>query len=98
MVSVPDACSVAAMRGVQEVLGRKVGPSTGTNLWAAFGLVDQMVRAGRRGSVVALLCDGGERYEKTYYDDEWVAAQGWDLTAPLASVRTFIDSGAWTDQ
>ena len=98
MVSVPDRCSVAAMRGVQEVLGRKVGPSTGTNLWAAFGLVDQMVQAGRRGSVVALLCDGGERYEKTYYDDEWVAAQGWDLAEPLEAVRAFIDSGVWSDR
>jgi cysteine synthase A len=96
MVSVPDACSVAAMRGVQEVFGRKVGPSTGTNLWAAFGLLDQMVRAGRRGSIVALLCDGGERYANTYYDDDWVAAQGWDLTGPLESVRTFLASGEWS--
>lgn len=95
MVSVPDRCSVAAMRGVQEVLGRRVGPSTGTHLWAAFGLVDEMARAGRTGSVVTLLCDGGERYADTYYDDEWVAAQGWDLSAPLAVVRTFLGSGEW---
>ena len=74
MVSVPDACSVAAMRGVQEYLGRRVGPSTGTNLWAAFALVDEMARAGRTGSIVTLLCDGGERYTGTYYDDDWVRA------------------------
>ena len=98
MVSVPDACSVAAMRGVQEVLGRKVGPSTGTNLWATFGLVDEMVRAGRTGSVVALLCDGGERYADTYYDDDWVAGQGWDLDAPLLAVRTFLATGEWADR
>ena len=98
MVSVPDACSVAAMRGVEEVLGRKVGPSTGTNLWTAFGLVDEMVHAGEVGSVVALLCDGGERYQATYYDDDWVAAQGWELDAPLAGVRAFLDTGVWSDR
>ncbi len=97
MVSVPDRCSVAAMRGVEEVLGRKVGPSTGTNLWAAFGLVDQMARAGRTGSVVALLCDGGERYAPTYYDDRWVAEQGWDLAEPLDAVRSFLTTGQWAD-
>ena len=96
MVSVPDACSVAAMRGVQDVLGRKVGPSTGTNLWAAFGLVDQMAQVGKRGSVVALLCDGGERYADTYYNDDWVAAQGWDLAEPQQVVRRFLATGEWT--
>ncbi len=95
MVSVPDACSVAAMRGVEHVLGRKVGPSTGTNLWAAFGLVDEMAAAGRTGSVVALLCDGGERYRATYYNDDWVAEQGWDLRQPRQDVQTFLDTGVW---
>ena len=95
MVSVPDACSVAAMRGVQQHLGKRVGPSTGTNLWAAFELVDEMVRAGRTGSVVALLCDAGERYAATYYDDEWVRSQGWDLAAPLQIIQDFLATGRW---
>lgn len=34
MVAVPDAASIAAARHVSAVLGRRVGPSTGTNLWA----------------------------------------------------------------
>jgi len=97
MVSVPDACSIAAMRGIGHVLGRKVGPSTGTNLWAAFGLVDQLARMGTQGSVVALLCDGGERYANTYYNDEWIRAQGWDLTEPLQWVARFLRDGVWAD-
>ena len=32
----------ATMREVEAVLGRRVGPSTGTNLWAAFGLIAEM--------------------------------------------------------
>ena len=97
MVLVPDVCSVAAMRGVQEVLGRRVGPSTGTNLWTAFGLSAEMARQARRGSVVALLCDGGERYAGTYYDDDWVRSQGWDLSEPLEAVRSFLADGRWAE-
>ena len=50
MVRVPDAASVGTMREVESVLGRRVGPSTGTNLWAAFGLIAGM-RASRHRRV-----------------------------------------------
>jgi cysteine synthase A len=98
MVQVPDAASVGTMREVAEVLGRRVGPSTGTNLWAAFGLIAQLRSAGAAGSVVTLLCDSGDRYRRTYYDDAWVAAQGWDLRPYREAVRVFLDSGEWTGQ
>ena len=74
MVQVPDSASVAAAHQVSRVLGRRVGPSTGTNVWGAFGLLAQMVAAGTGGSVVTLLCDSGERYADTYYDDGWLSA------------------------
>ena len=95
MMAVPDACSIATMRAVEQTLGRRVGASTGTNLWAAFTLVAEMAERGERGSVVTLLCDGGERYAGTYYDDEWVAAQGWDLSGPGEVVRRFLTTGSW---
>ncbi len=96
MVTVGDAVSVATMRAVQEVLGRRVGPSTGTNLWAAFSLVAEMAASGGGGSVVSLLCDGGERYGNTYYSDEWVGAQGWDLAPAGEAVREFLATGRWS--
>ena len=34
---------------------------------------------GRSASIVTLLCDGGERYARTYFDDGWLAEQGIDL-------------------
>ena len=74
MVQVPDAASVAAAHQVSRVLGRRVGPSTGTNVWGAFGLLAGMVAAGVSGSVVTLICDSGERYADTYYDQHWLAA------------------------
>lgn len=74
MVAVPDAASIAAARHVSAVLGRRVGPSTGTNLWGAFGLLAEMVAEARSGSVVTLLADSGDRYRDTYFSDEWLAA------------------------
>ena len=83
MIKVPDAASIAVIRHVETVLGRRVGGSTGTNLWGAFQIIAEMRASRARGSVVTLLCDGGERYANTYYDDAWVAAQDMDLAPHL---------------
>lgn len=95
MVTVPDAGSIAAARHASRALGRRVGGSTGTNLWGAFGVIAQMLADGRSGSVVTLLCDGGERYADTYFDDEWVRGEGLDLTGPTAVLDTFVATGRW---
>ena len=96
MISVPDAGSVAAARHVSGVLGRRVGASTGTNVWGAFGLLAEMLADGRRGSVVTLLADSGDRYADTYYRDEWLASAGLDLAAPASALAAFEQSGRWT--
>jgi len=95
MVSVPDAASIAAALHVSAVLGRRVGASTGTNLWGAFGLLAEMVAEGRTGSVVTLLADSGDRYADTYFCDEWVKAHGLDTAAPTAALTEFERSGRW---
>lgn len=95
MVAVPDAASIAAARHVSAVLGRRVGPSTGTNLWGAFGLLAEMVSEGRSGSVVTLLADSGDRYADTYFSDEWVGAQGLDPAGPAEALAEFERSCAW---
>lgn len=95
MIVVPDAASIATARHASTALGRRVGGSTGTNLWGAFHLVAELVAAGRSGSVVTLLCDGGDRYAGTYFDDDWVAAQNMDLTGPNAILTEFATTGRW---
>jgi cysteine synthase A len=95
MVSVPDAASIAAARHASAVLGRRVGASTGTNLWGAFGLLAEMVADGRSGSVVTLLADSGDRYAETYFCDEWVNDQGLDPSTPAAALTEFERSGHW---
>ncbi|WP_077078859.1 PLP-dependent cysteine synthase family protein [Mycobacterium numidiamassiliense] len=96
MVSVPDAASIAAARHVSTVLGRRVGPSTGTNVWGAFGLLAEMAAAGRHGSVVTLLADSGDRYSDSYFSDEWVNEQGFDLTGPARALVEFEQDCTWS--
>jgi cysteine synthase A len=97
MDRIPDAASLAAMRYCSEVLGRTVGGSTGTNLWGALRIVAEMRAAGEHGSVVTLLCDGGERYVDTYYDDRWVAERGMDLAPYAETLRRFAETGVWRE-
>ncbi|MEM5515452.1 PLP-dependent cysteine synthase family protein [Henriciella sp. AS95] len=87
MVQVPDAASIATIHWLEDILGRKCGGSTGTNVWAALHLMDEMRRASRPGSVATLICDGGERYLDTYYSPEWLAAQDLDIEPHLATLK-----------
>jgi cysteine synthase A len=97
MIAVPDAASIAAMRWCSRITGRLVGGSTGTAMWGALRLVASMRSAGQAGSVVTLLCDGGERYASTYYDDGWLSAQGLDITPYSRTLDTFYETGTWTE-
>jgi cysteine synthase A len=95
MIRVPDAASIAAARWLAEHTGRRAGASTGTNLWGVFQIVAELRAAGRRGSVVSLLCDGGERYQNTYYDDGWLAGQGLDPEPYAEVLREFTATGVF---
>jgi cysteine synthase A len=52
---------------------------------------------GTPGSVVTLLCDGGERYGHTYYDDAWLAAQGIDIAPCRQTLTRFAQTGDWVE-
>jgi cysteine synthase len=93
MVKVPDVWSLAAMHVLSGLLGRTVGGSTGTNLVAALCCAEQLQMSGRGGSVVTLLCDGGERYRNTYFDAAWQRAQGLESKAEQAAMWQWIASG-----
>ena len=64
--------SIAAMRLLSGMLGRRVGPSTGTNFVAMLDLAAQMKSRGQSGSILSLICDSGERYLPTYHNETWV--------------------------
>jgi cysteine synthase A len=96
MIAVPDAASVAAVRHLHAATGRWAGGSTGTNLWGVWQLVARMRREGVRGSVVTLICDGGERYRHSYYDDGWLAREGLDPAPYTATIERFLATGEWS--
>jgi cysteine synthase A len=79
MMQVPDAASVAAILWLEERIGRKAGPSTGTNIWGTLKVAKEMQADGRKGSIVTLLCDSGQRYLDTYYSPDWVAERIGDV-------------------
>jgi cysteine synthase A len=96
MLQVPDAASVAAMRHLHTVADLHAGPSTGTNLWGVWQLVAEMIAEGRRGSIVSLMCDGGDRYTGNYYNPAWLASQGLDPEPHEAVIKHFFESGLWS--
>ncbi len=96
MIQVPDSASIAAMRLLARRTGRQAGGSTGTNLWGAFAIIAELRASGVRGSVVTLLCDGGERYSRTYYDDGWLRAQDMDPEPYQGALDSFLSTGQLT--
>lgn len=90
---VADAASIATMRWVSSRLGRPVGPSTGTNLWATIGLAQTMEAEGASGSIVSVICDDGERYMSTYFNDGWVSDQGIDIAPYSAALASYESTG-----
>ena len=97
MVKVPDLWSLAAMHALSVRLGRRVGGSTGTNLVAALACAQSLADAGQGGSIVTLLCDDGERYRHSYYNDAWLQAQGLDCGAESDAVEALIEQGHWPE-
>lgn len=89
MVKVEDAASIATIRWLFSVLGRKCGASTGTNVYAMLHLAKEMVATNQSGSIVTMICDGGERYSNTYYNDDWLTQQNIDLEPYLQELKMY---------
>ncbi|WP_433668293.1 PLP-dependent cysteine synthase family protein [Klebsiella michiganensis] len=92
MLRIPDAASVATALWLETLLGRKVGASTGTNMWGVLQLAVRMREEGRTGSLVTLLCDSGERYLETYYNPQWVAANIGDISPWQAQIADMLQA------
>jgi cysteine synthase len=71
MLRIGDVTSFAAALELSARLGRRVGPSTGTNFAGVLRLAREMSQRGQCGSIVSLICDAGERYADTLFDPTW---------------------------
>ncbi len=97
MIRVPDAASLAAMHWLNGVLGRRVGGSTGTNLYAVLQLAAEMKAAGREGAIATILCDSGDRYSDTYYNPDWAQSEGLNLAPYTDQIARFAETGVWAN-
>lgn len=79
MLQVPDVESLAAAHFLSAKLGRLVGGSTGTNFVGVLTLAEEMKQRGEQGSIVTLLCDGGERYQDSYFNKNWLEQRGFNV-------------------
>jgi hypothetical protein len=52
-----------------------------------------MAQAGQHGSIVTLLCDSGERYASTCFNDAWLAQRGLDIADEEARITAFLATG-----
>ncbi|MBO2616401.1 PLP-dependent cysteine synthase family protein [Shewanella algae] len=93
MLKIPDTASVATIHWLEQIIGRKTGASTGTNLYGALMLAAEMKRDNRQGSIVTLICDPGERYLDTYYNPEWIAANIGDISQYQNKLKQFETTG-----
>ncbi|MDO9284656.1 MAG: PLP-dependent cysteine synthase family protein [Aquabacterium sp.] len=88
LLRVPDAMSFAAALDLSTRLGRRVGPSSGTNFVGALHLAREMAARGEPGSIVTLICDAGERYHDTLFAPGWIETQGLDPDARVQDSAT----------
>ncbi len=93
VMEVSDTDSIAAAWELDALFGRRYGGSSGTNLVACLRLATAMRARGERGSIVSLLCDQGERYDRTLFDPAWLAAHGINLDPARQSLRKSLASG-----
>lgn len=91
MRTIPDAASIATIYWLEGILGRKVGASTGTNLFGALQLAYEMKQRGEQGSIVTLLCDSGDRYLDTYYNADWVKTNIGEYSQYSDQIHSMLD-------
>ena len=97
MIKVPDAASFATIHFLEKMLNRKCGGSTGTNVYAAFQLSSELKSQEDHGSIVSMICDPGERYLDSYYNEAWLQAGGFDLSPYHRQLEHFFETGNMID-
>ena len=66
---------------------------------ATLALARRIHEAGVKGSIATILCDGGERYGHSYYNDEWMTSHGFEVGAAVEGIAACADRGStlpWT--
>jgi cysteine synthase A len=88
MLKVDDNESLAAAHFLSAKLGRLVGGSTGTNFVGVLALAKEMQQRGEQGSIVTLICDGGDRYQESYFNHDWLLEKGYRIPERVAVLQS----------
>lgn len=64
-------------------------------MYAACQIISEMSNQGNSGSVVSLICDSGDPYLDTYYNNDWLKQNNFDIAPYLQKLEEFYDKGAW---
>ena len=93
MIKVPDSASIATVQYLEKLLNRKVGGSTGTNVFAALQLLSRRCSSDNQVTIVSMICDSGERYTDTYFNSGWVEENKLDMTPFTSELEYFFSKG-----
>lgn len=93
MIKVPDAATIATTLYLEKVLNRKVGGSTGTNVFAVLQLLSQVASVDRPTTMLSMICDSGNRYSDTYFNPDWLAEKNIDITPYTELIDSFFQQG-----
>ena len=93
MIKVPDEASYATIHFLEKLLNRRCGGSTGTNSYAAFQIISELNAQNQEASVVSMICDAGERYLDTYYNNRWLEENGFDIAPYHKQLEKFYETG-----
>jgi cysteine synthase A len=96
MVKVPDAATIATVQYLETVLNRKVGGSTGTNVYGALQILSRFSSAERPVTIMSMICDPGERYLDTYFNPAWVAERGFEVKPFTDQLDCFFETGRFS--
>ncbi len=78
---------------MEKLLNRRCGGSTGTKLYAAFQIISKLNAQNQEASVVSMICDAGERYLDTYYNNHWLEEKGFDIAPYQKQLDAFYKTG-----
>ncbi len=93
MIKVSDSAAFATIHFLEKRLNRRLGGSTGTNLYATFQIVSEFNARNQEGSLVSMICDSGEHYLDSYYNNHWLEENGFDIEPYHRQLENFFETG-----
>ncbi|QDU35086.1 Cysteine synthase B [Poriferisphaera corsica] len=93
MLKIPDAASIATIHWLESILDRKVGGSTGTNVYGALRYIARASQESKPINVATVICDPGSRYLDTFYSPDWLKSHRIDLQPYLDQLNNFEQTG-----